>query len=72
MRQIQCPDCANRFLAKAKEFNEPYRRASGKAIIECVCDSCNKEINKGDLIIAITMHPQGPDVVCPWEHEYLE
>jgi len=72
MRQTQCPDCAKRFRAAASKFGERYRSASGKSIVNCVCDTCNKELNKGDLIIAITMHPQGPDVVCAWEHEYLE
>jgi len=44
MRQTQCPDCAKRFRAAASKFGERYRSASGKSIVNCVCDTCNEEL----------------------------
>ena len=71
-RSIYCPYCGDKNKASSAKYEEKYRAVEGPLLYEAVCDSCSKYLAPGDTVIAFTTHPQGPEIVMPWEHEYLK
>jgi hypothetical protein len=73
MRQLLCPECGRKSVGYLAETHEKARTVYGDLRVGgYVCDVCCKALNRGERVCCMTMHPQGPDVVMPWEHEYLE
>lgn len=80
-REIRCLDCRPKVAGKILDdrdivdhsFGEHIKVIRGKALVECLCDMCNKKINVGDNCLAVTMWSDKVGIPYHWwEHEYID
>lgn len=80
-REIYCTNCTTKLKVGVTtkmisevdaylSFQEKMYRKTGELIRDCLCDYCNKALNKGEIATAITFVGIGQQYLS-WESEFI-
>ena len=70
-REIVCKDCFRPHLADPFDSYRFYKPLRGELIRSgCVCDSCNRQLEKGERITCLSYAFTESDYQ-PWENDYV-